>query len=80
MVSRSDNDFPSPPQPSQSLPKSVSRSFEVIVPVFLKIIVPADDELHAEVLAQQAARSATNPQRVGDAVIQFHSLLTVIVR
>lgn len=80
MVSRSEDDFSSQPQPSKSLPQSGSRTFEVIVPVFLKITVTADDDLHAEVLAQQAARSATTAQQVGDAIIHFHSLLTPVVR
>lgn len=80
MVSRSEDDFSSTPKPAGSLPKSAPRLFEVIVPVFLKITIPADDELQAEVLALEAARTAPAPQQVGAAIIRIHSLLHPIVR
>lgn len=79
---RSDGEPPSqsPKQPfSSSHLKQVAPSdHEVLVPCFVKIRVKADDELHAEVLAQAAVRKLGQihvPPEMGVSAISFHSLL-----
>ncbi len=81
MVSRAEGDFsPTPSKSTDSLPSAASRMFEVIVPVYLKVLIKADDELHAEVLAHEALRANNAPVASGPATIQFHAILGAVVK
>ena len=84
MVSRSPDDFYStPPQNTPAnpppLPEVVPRLHRVTVPVFLTVLLTADDDLHAEVLAAEAVR-ALPPLRHPTATITFASLIAPISR
>lgn len=80
MVSRSEDDSLSPGQTSSFLPPASQKIHEVIVPVFLKVSLLADDELHAECLALETLRRHFQPQQAGGASVHFQSLLSPIVK
>jgi hypothetical protein len=75
MVSRSPDDYPScpPAQPKASLEKTVHT---VLVPVFLRVRLPAEDDLQAEVEAVDAVRALAACHIPGkQAVIQVASVI-----
>lgn len=77
MVSRDYN----PEFDSTPLPVSEPRMVEVVVPVFLKVMVLADDELQAEVRAVEAVRAMpkfTLPE--GNAIIEMQAFISPTVR
>lgn len=69
---------PKKPLAPPALKEIAPSEHEVLVPCFVKIRLKADDELHAEVLAQNAIRKIGTinvPAELGVSAMCFHSLL-----
>lgn len=74
----SSSQHPKKPLAPSPLKEVTPSDHEVLVPCFVKIRVKADDELHAEVLAQSAVRKLGQinvPAELGVSSMAFHSLL-----
>ncbi len=66
--------------PAPSLLASGLKTFEVLVPVYLKVAVVAEDDLAAEMLALDAVRSLADRQlEVGSATVGFKTLISAVV-
>lgn len=80
MISHLDGSFQHP-KPSDSLPNPAPRTYEVMVPVFIKVSLIAQDPLQAEELAVTAARAMADQHNVvGEFTLHFHSIITPIVK
>lgn len=66
------------PSNGSALRETARKTHAVLVPVFLQVEVPADDELEAEVAAAAAVRSISEIQ-AGDATVSFRSLIGPLV-
>lgn len=76
MVYPSD-DTPNPPSPKNS--HSTSKMHDVIVPCYLRIRIPAEDDLEAEVAAVHALRKLGPIQTPCGNTAVLHSIISPIV-